>query len=73
MDFIEDRCSGNDHCLFSGDILCTQDHEDETDIESHLGWDSDHAAGAPADSCRILFTSDLQSEAAIWKVPPDKF
>ena len=68
MDFFENRYGSNYICFFSGSILCKEDHETETGSKGSAGWDSDTAAGASADGCRIFPAAHFQYEKNRWIV-----
>lgn len=65
VDIVEDRCSCNDNCLFSGDFLCKKNHEAQTGFKSDSGRHSHYAAGSSTDCCRIFPPADLQSSETI--------
>ena len=54
LDFLKNRSGGYRDRLFSGGILCKEDHETETGSKGSAGWDSDNASCSAAYSSRIL-------------------
>ena len=49
-------------------VLCKKDHETETGSKGSAGWDSDTAADASADGCRIFPAAHFQYEKNRWIV-----
>ena len=54
--------------IFTGNKL-----ESIAGIESNMGWDSDYATGASADSCWFLFAGDFQSQETFRKISHGEF
>ncbi len=50
VDFLENRSGSYSDRFFSGNILCPEDHEAETGIQSSTGWYPYHASGTSPDS-----------------------
>ena len=73
VDFFKDRSSGYDNCLYAGNFLCRYVYDAEAGSESNLGWDSDYATGASADSCWFLFAGDFQSQETFRKISHGEF